>query len=75
VQRGEAKLAVNAAKLSEYLALAPSDVNPQVPLLSGPLPERKRSIRKRIAYVERKAQHEELLLEGTCAAKADCRYF
>ena len=71
VQRGEAKLAVNVVKLGEYLALAPEDIYRLNPLLPGPLPERARPMRKRIDYVALRTQYEQLLLDGTCATKAD----
>ena len=61
VQRGEAKLVVNTAKLGEYLALAPEDINRLAPVIPGPLPERARPIRKRIDYVVVRAQYEQLL--------------
>jgi hypothetical protein len=71
VQRGEAKLVVNVERLGEFLALSPDAVNDLVPLLSGPLPETARPMRKKIDYVELKAQYEQLLADGTCATKAD----
>ena len=71
VQRGEAKLVVNPGKLGEFLALAPEDIKRLAPLLSGPPPEKARSMRKKIDYVVLKAQYEKLLLDGTCATKAD----
>jgi|GEM_PF-4779070 hypothetical protein len=64
VQRGEAKPVVNTAKLGEYLALAPEDIDRWASLLSGPLPDRTRPIRKRIDYVVLRTQYEQLLLEG-----------
>jgi DNA invertase Pin-like site-specific DNA recombinase len=70
VQRGEAKLVVDTAKLGEFLSLGPEEINRLAPLFSGPLPERRRSIRKKIDYVELKAQYEQLLADGTCATKA-----
>jgi hypothetical protein len=44
VQRGEAKLVVDTAKLGEFLSLGPEEINRLAPLFSGPLPERRRSI-------------------------------
>jgi hypothetical protein len=70
VERGEAKLVVNVAKLGEFLALSPEDIDRLAPLFSGPLPEWARPMRKRIDYVELKAQYEQLLADGTCATKA-----
>jgi hypothetical protein len=51
VQRGQAKLVVNVAKLGEFLALALEDIDRLAPLLSGPLPDRTRPIMKRIDYI------------------------
>jgi hypothetical protein len=48
VQRGQAKLVVNTAKLGEFLSLGPEDINRLAPLFSGPLPERTRPVRKKI---------------------------
>jgi hypothetical protein len=71
VQRGEAKLAINAARLGEYLKLAPEDLD----LLSSLLPVmphvRTKPVRKTIDYVALKAQYERLLSNGTCATQAD----
>lgn len=71
VQRGQAKMVVNVAKLGEFLALSPEDIDRLAPLLSGPLPESARPMRKRIDYVALRAQYEQILLNGTCATKAD----
>ena len=71
VQRGEAKLVVDFAKLGQFLALSPEDIDRLAPLFSGPLPERTRPMRKRIDSVALRAQYEQLLLDGTCATKAD----
>jgi hypothetical protein len=70
VQRGEAKLVVDLAKLGEYLALPPKDIGRLAPLLSGPVPERARAMTKRIDYVALRSQYEQLLLDGTRATKA-----
>jgi predicted aminopeptidase len=71
VQRGEAKLVLNAAKLGEFLALSQENIDRLAPLLSGPPPKEARPTRKRIDYVALRAQYELLLLDGTCATKAD----
>ena len=71
VQRGEAKLVANTAKLGEYLALAPEELKRLAPLFPRPLPDSARPIRKRIDYVALRAQYEQLLADGTCATKAD----
>lgn len=64
-------MAVDVSKLGDYLALAPEDIYQLTPLLPRPLPERARPMRKRIDYVVLRAQYEQLLLDGTCATKAD----
>jgi hypothetical protein len=64
-------LVVNAAKLGEFLALSPGVIDHLAPLLSGPLPEEARPMRKRIDYVVLTAQYQQLLADGTCATKAD----
>jgi len=71
VQRGEAKLVVDVTKLGEFLALSPENIDHLAPLFSGPLPERARPMRRRIDYVVLRAQYEQLLLDGTCATKAE----
>jgi len=71
VQRGEAKLVVDTAKLGEYIALTPNDIDRLAPLPSGPVPERARPMTKRIDYVALRAQYAQLLRDGTCATKAD----
>lgn len=64
-------MVVNVAKLEEFLSLAPEDINRLAPHFSRPLPERARPPRKRIDYVVLRAQYEQLLVNGTCATKAD----
>jgi predicted aminopeptidase len=71
VQRGEAKLVVDTAKLGEFLALGPEVIDRLAPLQGGPLSQRARAMRKRIDYVALRAQYEQLLADGTCATKAD----
>jgi predicted aminopeptidase len=61
---------VNVARLGEFLALAPADIDRLAPLLSGPLPERARPMRKRVDYDVLRARYEQLLADGTCATKA-----
>lgn len=71
VQRGEAKLVVNAAKLGEYLNLAQEDLDRLNPLLPSPPAKKSRPGRTRIDYVGLKAQYVQLLSDGTCATKAE----
>ena len=71
VQRGEAKLVVNIAKLGEYLALSPENIDRLAALLPRPTPDKTRPVREKIDYVALRAQYEQLLLDGTCATKAD----
>lgn len=71
VQRGEAKLVVNMAKLGEYLRLAPEDLDRLTPLLPTPPFKMSRPSRMKIDYATLKAQYERLLSDGTCSTKAD----
>jgi len=71
VQRGEAKLVVNTAKVGEFLSLGPEEINRLAPLPSGPLPGKTRPTRAKIDHIALRAQYEQLLADGTCATKAD----
>jgi hypothetical protein len=71
VQRGEAKLVVNTAKLGEFLDLSPENIDRLAPLLPRPLPEETRPTRKKVDYVTLRAQYQQLLSDGTCGIKAE----
>jgi len=71
VQRGEAKLVVNIARLGESLVLSPEDISCLAPLPLGPLPGKPHPTRMKIDYVALRAQYQQLLSDGTCATKAE----
>jgi len=65
---------IHAAILREHLTLAPNDIDPLIPLLSGPLPERKGQSEREWTMSSVRLKQEELLGDGTRGAKASYRY-